>query len=140
MKPDDLSLELDVLELELEAESEAGTFGAEFEGEEEGEFAGMEEEEDPFAEDFGEFEVKQPAPKPPPPKPNCQNYVPILKRIIALAKKNPALRRCLCYHVCHKGANPGAICSRFKTLITSVIRILRLCPQFRVPFCRALCG
>jgi hypothetical protein len=120
MSIDDLNFELDLLELELETEAQAeDIFGTEDMQ------SGV---EDPFHDSEAAL------------KPNCETYVPALKRVIELSKLNPELRRCLCFHICRKGDNPGAACSRFESLVSGVRRILGLCPKYRQSFCRALCG
>jgi hypothetical protein len=71
------------------------------------------------------------------PPPGCAQHVANLKRVIALANQNAALRRCLAYHVCKKGPKPD--CSRTALqLVSSVNRILQTCPQFRIPFCKSI--
>lgn len=67
----------------------------------------------------------------------CQNYVPYLKSVIAAASGNPVLRRCLCYYICRAGPRP--VCTKAHIdLVRRVIRIMRICPQYRPPFCRGL--
>jgi hypothetical protein len=128
MEEQDLILELALLELEMGGE----VMGAEIEefGPEPIEGAEVFTEEDPFADLALQREVAAPAP-------NCQQYVPVLRRVLLLAQQNPRLKKCLCWLVCHKGSNPG-YCQTFAGVLRGVLSILQKCPQYRAGFCNAL--
>jgi len=74
---------------------------------------------------------------PDSPSDTCEQYLPGLRRVLEAARNNSALRRCLRYYVC--GRPPRPICSRaYLDVVRAVLAILRQCPQYRAPFCRAL--
>jgi C1A family cysteine protease len=71
----------------------------------------------------------------PGPLTDCDRYLAVLRRVILLARTNPTLRRCL-QQVC-RGAGP--LCPRqYQIIVNSVSAILRRCPKYRQPFCRAI--
>lgn len=75
----------------------------------------------------------------PVPVDNCDKYRPYLTQVLRAATTNRALRACLLYHVCGVGRAP--VCSAATmAVVRRVITILKTCPQYRVPFCRALSG
>lgn len=73
----------------------------------------------------------------PQPTP-CAQYVASLKQVLILARTNLALRRCLRYYVCGKPSIPPFCSSQHLAVAKAIIKILRLCPQYRKPFCDAL--
>jgi C1A family cysteine protease len=74
---------------------------------------------------------------PPPPTDPCKKYVPFLRRVLVLARQNRRFRACLCYYVCRRGRRP--VCPpNYLRVIKAVLYILRRCPRYRRPFCRAL--
>ena len=76
-------------------------------------------------------------PAPPPPVDDCERFVPLLLQVLRIARSNRQLRRCLCYYVCRRGRRPG--CSQAVLRIVRItLSVLRRCPQYRRPFCRAL--
>ena len=82
---------------------------------------------------FYDMDVKCPV-QPPD---TCSRYVPVLVRVLQIARLNPSLRLCLRYYVC--GRQPRPACSAaILQVVRAVLTILRLCPQYRAPFCRAL--
>lgn len=71
------------------------------------------------------------------PEDPCTRYLPYLRKVLAAARGNARLRACLCYYVCRKGRRP--LCTRADiAVVRRVLDILRRCPKYRVPFCRAL--
>jgi C1A family cysteine protease len=73
----------------------------------------------------------------PPPVDDCARYLPQLRRVLELARTNMSLRLCLRYYVCGRGSRP--LCSAaITTVVRAVLLILRRCPQYKTPFCRAL--
>ncbi len=76
-------------------------------------------------------------PRQPRPTDVCQQYLAALRRAVEMAYGNPSLRLCLRYYVC--GRPPRPLCSpAHLNVVRAVMQILRVCPQYRVPFCRAL--
>lgn len=69
---------------------------------------------------------------------DCARYVVYLRRVIDAARGNAALRACLCYYVCGRGRRPFSYISHLR-VARIVILILRRCPRYRDPFCRAIC-
>lgn len=68
---------------------------------------------------------------------DCTRYVPILRRVILLARRNRTLRGCLQRRLC--GGGPGIPCPpSYLAVVRGVAAILRKCPQYREPFCRAI--
>lgn len=85
---------------------------------------------------FYDMDVKCPTQEPEPVD-DCARYVPVLKRVLEMARTNPSLRRCLRYYVC--GRQPRPRCSAaILQVVKIVILILRRCPKYRAPFCQAL--
>jgi C1A family cysteine protease len=82
-----------------------------------------------------DVDVKCPAPVPPPDR--CQEYIPLLRRVLMAAQANRALRLCLRYYVCGRGTRPYCNPSRIQ-VVKAVLQILRQCPKYRGPFCQAL--
>lgn len=73
----------------------------------------------------------------PMPQDDCSQAVPMLRRVLAVAMSNPRLRACLRYFVCQRGGRPP--CGPGELAVVGLVgQILRRCPQFRAPFCRAL--
>ena len=82
---------------------------------------------------FYDIDVKCPA----PPVDDCAKYLPELRRVLEIARTNPAFRLCLRYYVCHKLPKPQCPAA-YLNVIRAVLAILQRCPQYREPFCRAL--
>jgi len=74
---------------------------------------------------------------PGPPTDDCKQYVAVLVRILQAARVNAALRACLRYYVCGIGPRPRCSASQI-AVVKAVLAILKRCPQYRKPFCRAL--
>jgi C1A family cysteine protease len=71
----------------------------------------------------------------PSPVGDCERYLPVLKRVILLARTNAVLRRCL-LQMC-RGVRP--LCPpQYQVIVNAVAAILRRCPRYRLPFCRAI--
>lgn len=87
---------------------------------------------------FYDIDVKCPDVAPTPPVvDDCQKYLPALQRVLTSARQNPSLRLCLRYYVCGKTPRPN--CSvAYIAVAQAVVAILRICPKYREPFCRAL--
>ncbi len=87
---------------------------------------------------FYDVVVQCPEEEEPEPLPDlCRDYVPYLVRVLQVARYHRALRACLRYHVCRRGRSSR--CSSAELGVThTVLAILRRCPQYRTPFCRAL--
>jgi len=67
----------------------------------------------------------------------CRRYVPYLRAVLRLARRNAMLRACLRYYICGRGRRPR--CSRrVIAVVRTVWLILRRCPQYRRPFCALL--
>lgn len=74
---------------------------------------------------------------PQQPVDDCKKYVRYLVQVIAAARVNAALRKCLLYYVCGIGRRPS--CARAVVrLVKNVLIILEHCPKYRKPFCAAL--
>lgn len=73
----------------------------------------------------------------PCPAPSCAQYLPPLRRVVAAARFNPLLRRCLLYYVCGRGSRPTCPAA-YATVVQVVRRILATCPEHRAAFCRAI--
>ena len=71
------------------------------------------------------------------PPDDCRRYLPFLIRVVALARRNRAFRRCLCFHVCGRGRRPRCSAA-IRRIVRLVLSILRRCPQYRRPLCRAI--
>lgn len=84
---------------------------------------------------FAFYDVSVNCPPIPQPTPNCIQYVPLLRQVLVAAQTNPLLRRCLRYHVCGKPSIPPICPASYMAIVTSVNKILKLCPQYRKPFC-----
>lgn len=74
----------------------------------------------------------------PPPITPCLQYVSGLRQVLLLARTNLALKRCLRYYVCGKPSIPPFCTAQHIAVVQAVIKILKLCPQYRKPFCDAL--
>ncbi|MDQ1589658.1 MAG: hypothetical protein QOG71_285 [Pyrinomonadaceae bacterium] len=67
----------------------------------------------------------------------CEQYLPALRNVLAVAQANPQLKRCLRYYVC--GKLPRPVCTvQHITIARAVVAILQKCPQYRAPWCAAL--
>lgn len=67
----------------------------------------------------------------------CIKHRLYLSSVLRAAQTNRALRACLLFHVCRVGRLP--LCSRaIMAVVSRVQAVLKICPQFRVAFCRAL--
>ena len=87
---------------------------------------------------FAFYDVDLKCPPPPgPPADDCEKYVPALRRVLEAARLNPSLRLCLRYYICGKGPKPQCSAAII-AVIRAVLLILRQCPKYREPFCRAL--
>ncbi|NND75161.1 MAG: hypothetical protein HKN44_09160 [Ilumatobacter sp.] len=95
---------------------------------------------------FAFYGVDVDCPVKPDPEPDpddetqdpCRRYLPFLRRVLLLARRNPRFRACLCYYLCgRRGRRPNCPASYIR-VIRQVYAILRRCPQYRRPFCRAL--
>ena len=84
---------------------------------------------------FYDMDVK--CPTPAPPQDDCERYIPLLRRVLEAARTNSSLRACLRYYVCGRGLRPQCSAAILQ-VVKTVILILRACPQYRLPFCRAL--
>lgn len=67
----------------------------------------------------------------------CAQYVPPLVRVLTAAQTNMMLRNCLRYYVCGRGTRPYCSTAQAR-VVRAVLLVLRECPQYRAPFCRAL--
>lgn len=67
----------------------------------------------------------------------CERYRKDLANVLQAALRDPRLRLCLCHYVCGVGPRPGCSPAHIR-VVRAVLAILQRCPQFRVPFCRAL--
>ena len=67
----------------------------------------------------------------------CLAYLPYLRSVIAAARANRALRACLLYYVCGVGPRPRCTAAQL-AVVRRVLAILKLCPQYRKPWCLAL--
>lgn len=86
--------------------------------------------------DFPFFDVDVPCPDKTEDD-TCTRYLPVLRRVLEMARTNAMLRQCLRYYVC--GRPPRRTCTApIMRVVTAVLQILRACPQYRQPFCRAL--
>lgn len=87
---------------------------------------------------FAFYGVDVDCPVPPePPEDPCRKYLPFLRRVLTMARRNPRFRACLCYYICRRGRRP--ICpASYMRVLKAVHYILERCPQYRKPFCRAL--
>lgn len=85
---------------------------------------------------FYDMDVKCPD-TGPPPEDVCARYLPVLQRVLDAARRIPALRLCLRYYVCGRLPRPNCP-TAYIELARAVVKILQLCPRYRVPFCRAL--
>ncbi|HYR74511.1 MAG TPA: C1 family peptidase [Pyrinomonadaceae bacterium] len=83
---------------------------------------------------FYDVDLKCPGPGPD----DCARYIPGLRRVLELARTNPALRLCLRYYVCGRLPRPANCPPAYIVLARAIIAILQRCPQYRAPFCRAL--
>jgi hypothetical protein len=77
------------------------------------------------------------APCPVPQQEDCRPHVPTLIRVLQAAKVNAALRACLRFYVCGIGPRPHCSAAQIR-IVKAVLAILRRCPQYKRPFCRAL--
>ena len=84
-----------------------------------------------------QFAMYAPVVSCPRPLDECANAVELLKRVLAAARTNPRLRACLRYYVCQRGVRPGCGPAEIQ-VVRIVVAILARCPQYRLPFCRAL--
>ena len=67
----------------------------------------------------------------------CDQYVAVLRRVITLARTNRSLLLCLRFYICGRGRRP--LCSAaIMKVVNGVAAILKVCPQYRASFCRAL--
>ena len=73
-----------------------------------------------------------------PPTTPCSQYVASLKQVLVLARTNPSLRRCLRYYVCGKISILPLCTAQHLAVARAVVKILKLCPQYRKAFCDAL--
>lgn len=86
--------------------------------------------------DFPFFDVDVPCPEGHVDT-TCDQYLPVLRRVLDLAQTNLVLRQCLRFYVC--GRPPRRLCTpQIMKVVTLVLTILKACPQYRQPFCRAL--
>jgi C1A family cysteine protease len=86
--------------------------------------------------EFAFFDVDVPCPDKTEDT-TCEQYLPLLRRVLELARTNALLRQCLRYYVC--GRLPRRFCTpAVMRIVEAVLKILKLCPQYRQPFCRAL--
>lgn len=67
----------------------------------------------------------------------CQNVVPYLQSVIAAAAADPRMKRCLCHFICRIGPRPLCAPAHIE-VVRRVAKILKICPQYRAPFCRGL--
>jgi len=72
-----------------------------------------------------------------PAEDDCRRYVPFLRRAIAVARREPRLRRCLRYYICRQGRRPYCNAREIR-IVRYVSDVLDYCPQYRRPFCRAI--
>lgn len=87
---------------------------------------------------FAMYDVDVACPQPSPaPTDTCERYLPLLRRVLVAAQTNPQLRLCLRYYVCGKGRRPFCLPGTV-AVVRAVLDILRACPKYRAPFCRAL--
>jgi papain like protease len=74
---------------------------------------------------------------PTTPDTSCRRYIPFLLRVLRAARMNPGLRACLAYYICRFGQRPLCTAEQIR-IVRLVLMILRHCPQYLKPFCRAL--
>lgn len=74
---------------------------------------------------------------PSTPVSNCEQYLPVLRRVLMAARTNRALLACLRFYICGRGRRPLCTPAIMK-VVQGVAAILKLCPQYRKPFCNAL--
>ncbi|HSE24371.1 MAG TPA: C1 family peptidase [Pyrinomonadaceae bacterium] len=86
---------------------------------------------------FAFYDIDVSCPAPPQPVDDCARYIPLLKRVLEIARTNRALRLCLRYYICGRGPRPACSAAVIQ-VVKAVLVILRKCPQYRQPFCRAL--
>jgi C1A family cysteine protease len=86
---------------------------------------------------FAFYDLDAPCPEPTPTPENCRQYVPILVRVLQVARTNAALRACLRYYVCGIGQRPRCTPQHI-AVVKGVLSILKKCPQYRRAFCNAL--
>ena len=86
---------------------------------------------------FAFYDVDLTCPQPQPSPTDCRRYLPLLLRVLQVARVNPGLRACLTYYVCRFGRRPMCTPQQLR-VVQLVIAILRHCPQYLKPFCRAL--
>ena len=85
---------------------------------------------------FAFYDV-QPNQCPVPVVDPCIRHRTYLISVLRAAQTNRALRACLLFHVCRVGRRP--LCSRaIMAVVSRVQTALKICPQFRLAFCRAL--
>lgn len=73
----------------------------------------------------------------PRPTVDCTRYVPYLVAVIRAARVRPTFRACLRYYVC-RIPPPPITCTAYAGVIRNVQQVLRVCPQYRTPFCNAM--
>jgi C1A family cysteine protease len=88
---------------------------------------------------FYDMDVKCPdaSPTPTPVADDCSRYIPALQRVLDAARMNLSLRLCLRYYVCGRTPRPNCPAA-YIAVAQAVVAILRICPRYREPFCRAL--
>lgn len=87
---------------------------------------------------FAFYDVDLTCQTPTPQPTDCARYVPYLKRVLEMARTNPYLRNCLRRYVCGKPTIPTLCPPAYINIVQLVIKILKLCPQYRAAFCRIL--
>jgi C1A family cysteine protease len=87
---------------------------------------------------FAMYNVEAPCQTPTPsPTDACTAYLAVLRSVLVAAQTNRSLRLCLRHYVCGRGRRP--LCSpQIMRVVNGVLRIMRECPRYREPFCRAL--
>jgi C1A family cysteine protease len=73
------------------------------------------------------------------PIPVVECDVTYLKKVLQAASRNASLKSALCYYVCgpRKG-KPIPITPTNAAIVRKVIAILKVCPKYRLPFCKVL--
>jgi hypothetical protein len=72
------------------------------------------------------------------PTNQCDQGRTMLLRVLQAARTSPRLRSCLRYYVCRRVAIRPYCGQSELDIVRLVLRILQICPQYRIPFCNAL--
>jgi len=86
---------------------------------------------------FPFYQVDVNCPRPDKEEDDCSRHLPYLRKVLRYARTNRGFHACLRYYICRQGYRPYD-CRRYYGVMRRVAVILRECPQYRRPFCRAL--